>query len=271
MTPQKDKVVASVARARAELDQALADLARLPAFDPGVVGFTAHALGNFLTVTDGTVELLVIALRDYPDPNVHNWLEGLRQVTSLMMHATNQLVTASAAGDSRLVFTEVDTVVLVRRACDYYQRVAERKQIQLLFEAAPDIPFAWTSRVATAAVLDNLVSNAVKYSPPGKRIWVRLRAEAEGVVCSVQDEGPGLTAEDQAKLFQRGVTLSAAPTGGETSTGFGLAVARELVGQLGGTIRCECQPGQGACFSFRLPLARVGRSEPWPGSQPGSP
>src|SRR5262249_48918771 len=113
MTPHKDKVVASVARARAELDQALADLARLPAFDPGVVGFTAHALGNFLTVTDGTVELLAMALRDYPNPDVHNWLEGLRQVTQLMMHTTNQLVTATAAGDARLVLTEVDLVVLV--------------------------------------------------------------------------------------------------------------------------------------------------------------
>jgi signal transduction histidine kinase len=119
--------------------------------------------------------------------------------------------------------------------------------------------------------LDTRLSNAVKYSPPGKRVWVRLRAEADGVVCGVQDEGPGLTATDQAKLFQRGVTLSATPTGGEPSTGFGLAVARELVGQLGGSIWCESRPGQGACFSFRLPLASAARRDAGPGSQPASP
>jgi signal transduction histidine kinase len=266
VTPHKDNVVAAIARARAELDQALGELARLPAFDPGVVGFTAHALGNFLTVTDGTVELLIRALGDYPDPNVHNWLEGLRQVTHLMMHSANQLVTASVSGNSRLVFSEVDLVVLVRRACDYYQRGADRKQIRIEFEAPPELPAVWTSRVGAAAVLDNLVSNAVKYSPPGKRVRVRLRAEPDGVVCSVQDEGPGLTAVEQAKLFQRGVTLGAVPTGGESSTGFGLAVARELVGQLGGTIRCESQHGQGATFSFRLPLAGAGR-----GGQSASP
>jgi len=103
-------------------------------------------------------------------------------------------------------------------------------------------------------VLDNLLSNAVKYSTPGKRIWVRLQPGLGSIVFSVQDEGPGLSLEDQAKLFQKGVRLNSLPTGGEPSTGFGLAVAKELVSQLGGKIWCESQPGRGACFSFRLPI-----------------
>jgi hypothetical protein len=78
MTPHKDKVVASLARARAELDQALAELEYLPAFDLGVVGTAAHALSNYLAVTDGTVELLGLALKDPPDPDVHTWLQALR-------------------------------------------------------------------------------------------------------------------------------------------------------------------------------------------------
>jgi signal transduction histidine kinase len=110
----------------------------------------------------------------------------------------------------------------------------------------------------------------VKYSPLGKRVWVRVRPEAEHVVCSVQDEGPGLGPEDRAKLFQRGVRLSAVPTGGEPSTGYGLAVAKELVSQLGGEIWCDSQPGQGACFSIRLPVWREGGNEPGSGSSPAS-
>ena len=107
--------------------------------------------------------------------------------------------------------------------------------------------------MAVAAVMDNLLSNAVKYSFPGKQIWVQMRGEVTSVVCSVRDEGPGLNQEDQAKLFQRGIRLSSVPTGGESSSGYGLAVAKELIDKLGGDLWCESTLGAGACFSFRLP------------------
>jgi signal transduction histidine kinase len=176
----------------------------------------------------------------------------------MMDHTVGQLMSASLENGPRLVCTEFDPAEGFRRACDYYQRMANRKQLRILYEPAADLPIIWTDRVAVAAVLDNLLSNAVKYSLHGKRIWVRLKPEAESLVCSVQDEGPGLSPEDQLKLFQKGVRLSPKPTGGEPSTGFGLAVAKELVGQLGGDIWCESQPGQGACFSFRLPIGKQG-------------
>ena len=74
------------------------------------------------------------------------------------------------------------------------------------------------------------------------------------LVCTVQDEGPGLSPEEQGKLFQRGVRLSPAPTGGEPSNGYGLAVAKELVEKLEGEIWCESQQGKSASFNFRLPV-----------------
>ena len=73
------------------------------------------------------------------------------------------------------------------------------------------------------------------------------------VVCHVQDEGPGLSAEDQAQLFRRGVRLTPRPTGGEASSGFGLAIAKDLIEQLGGRIWCESTLAHGARFSFSLP------------------
>jgi K+-sensing histidine kinase KdpD len=91
-----------------------------------------------------------------------------------------------------------------------------------------------TDRVAIAAVLDNLLSNAIKFSHPNGQIWVQVRCGEGCVECRVQDEGPGLSQEDQAMLFQRGTQLTPRPTGGETSTGYGLAVAKELIEKLGG-------------------------------------
>jgi signal transduction histidine kinase len=162
----------------------------------------------------------------------------------------------TARSDKILVSQEVDLVTLTQRARDYYQRIADRKEIKILAEStAPSAP-VWTDSVAVGAVLDNLLSNAIKYSPPGKHVWIRVGVEPTAVVCSVQDEGPGLSPEDQAKLFQKGVRLSAVPTGGESSTGYGLAVAKELISRLHGTIWCDSRLGAGACFSFRLPVAR---------------
>ena len=109
--------------------------------------------------------------------------------------------------------------------------------------------------MAVAAVMDNLLSNAVKYSDHGRKILVSIYRDADAIKCSVLDGGPGLSAEDQARLFQKGITLSSVPTGNEPATGYGLAVAKELIDLQGGTIWCESQIGQGACFSFRLPVA----------------
>ena len=103
------------------------------------------------------------------------------------------------------------------------------------------------------AVLDNLVSNAVKYSPLHGRIRVRVRSERDGALCAVQDEGPGLSGEDQRRLFQPGVRLSAAPTGGEPASGYGLAIAKRFADQLGARLRCESTLGGGATFSLWLP------------------
>jgi len=260
----KEKVASAIARAQADLAEALSELERIPAFDPGSVAFVAHALNNFLVVADGTVEMLGMHLGDKADAQVRVWLEGLHHATNLMTRTVSQLVNASATDRAQLRLEKVDLPLLVQRACTYFQRVADRKKIRIVVEPAAGVAPVRTDRVMVAAVLDNLVSNAIKYSQPGKQIRVRVGGDAGWGVCEVQDEGPGLSPADQARLFQRGVRLTPTPTGGESSTGYGLAVAKELVDKLGGVIWCESVLGQGSYFSFRLPAYQ----EPGPG--PGS-
>jgi signal transduction histidine kinase len=250
----KEQIVTSLQTAQAELENALANLAQLPAFDASHVQFAAHTLSNYLTVIAAGVELLQLHLNDHPDEQIHRWLESLRQATVLMTDIVLQLMNSSAAQRDRFLWVKVNLPVLVQLACDYYRLAADRKQIAISVEANVASPFVWADRVAVAAVLDNLLSNAVKYSALRKRIWVRVTEEPAHLVCTVQDEGPGLSVEDQARLFQRGVRLSAVPTAGEPSAGYGLAVAKELIEKLNGEIWCESQPGQGAAFCFRLPL-----------------
>jgi two-component system, sensor histidine kinase and response regulator len=258
MSDAKERMASALIRARADLDEVLYQLEKLPAADRDAVSFATHALNNFLTVTGGTVQLLLLSLADYPDPQIRTWLEALQQATELMTHTVNQLTTATATASlgPKLRFEKVDLALMVARFCEGYRRFADPKRIQLLQGSTLDVPPVWADRVALAAVLDNLFSNAVKYSSPGKRVWAQVTADRAGVVCSVRDEGPGLSQEDQGRLFQRGARLTPRPTAGEASTGYGLAVAKELVEKLGGTIWCESDVGLGACFSIRLPAHR---------------
>jgi signal transduction histidine kinase len=247
-----DRVAESIEEAKADLDRALAELQRVPGVDATAVGYVAHALNNYLTLTTVTVELLQAALRDNPNPEVRTWLDGLLHVTDLMSHTVGKLLHASG-NDFPLKIEIVNLFVLMTRVCNHYGRLASRKQIRVNCRGVGEIPLVKADRVATVVVADNLLSNAVKFSKPGTVIQVQLMSEPGWVVCSVRDEGPGISAEDQTRLFQKGVTLSAVPTGGEPTAGYGLALAWDFVDKMHGKLWCESELGRGARFSFRLP------------------
>jgi len=254
----KARVSTSIEDAKADLDRALAALDHMQAFDPATVGFVAHALNNYLTVTLITMEMLSRALVNHPNPEVRTWVDGVQHATHVMKFTIGGLLHVSAPADFPLKLEAVNAVVLMDRACQYFEGVARHKQIDVVYRAIGEIPLVRADRIALAVVAENLLSNAVKFSRPGTTVHVQLVPEPGHVVCTVRDEGPGLNPDDQARLYQKGVTLSAVPTADEPSNGFGLALAKEFIDRMGGTLWCESEPGHGARFSFRLP-AHEGR------------
>jgi signal transduction histidine kinase len=104
--------------------------------------------------------------------------------------------------------------------------------------------------------VDNLVSNAIKYTPVGGRMELSMSVDDGGIAISVKDEGPGLSTDDMARLFGRFQRLTAKPTGGESSTGLGLSIVKRIVELHGGSVSAESDgPGRGATFIIRLPMA----------------
>ena len=101
-------------------------------------------------------------------------------------------------------------------------------------------------------IFDNLLSNALKYSPQNTKVCVELSSAGGKVRFSVCDEGPGLTEDDKQKLFGKFARLSAEPTGGEHSTGLGLSIVKKMVEMMGGEVRCESESGKGAAFIVEL-------------------
>ena len=103
--------------------------------------------------------------------------------------------------------------------------------------------------------LENLVSNAIKFSPKGTLVKIRLQDDGESGVFRIEDQGPGVREEERELLFRRFTRLSARPTGGEISTGLGLHIVHELMEAMGGSVYYEPGPRGGACFVLTLPLA----------------
>jgi signal transduction histidine kinase len=104
-------------------------------------------------------------------------------------------------------------------------------------------------------IFDNLISNAVKFSPRQSSIAITVSCQGEKALVTVKDQGPGLTPEDKKKLFGKFQRLSARPTGGESSTGLGLSIAEQLVRKAGGRIWAASETGQGSTFYVELPRA----------------
>ena len=243
----RERAISSISQARTELDRALAELDCLRTYDPALVGLVAHALGNYITVTTATVEILRQTLSDHPDRDVHVWLEGIGHAADLMQHSVGRLVSASPPRDFPLKLDSVKLSVLVGRACEYYRRRTPATRVEIVCTSGRFVPSVWGDRVAIAVVVDNLLSNAVRFSPPKGLVDVQVAGQNGYVVCSIQDAGPGLSSEDRVRLLHEGPPQGAAPEG------FGLIVAREFVRRMDGDLWCDSEPGAGARFSFRLP------------------
>jgi signal transduction histidine kinase len=249
----KERVLQALESARSNLDQALSELEHVPETDPRLVSYTAHKLKNYLTVVGATADLFEVYFAGNPDEQLKVWIEGLQHAAHLMQYELSRLMLSANGIDPVFKYEKVDMGLLLFRACNFYRRRCASKCLQVLTELQPDTFYAATDRVAIAAVLDNLLSNAFKFSEKGKRIWIEAGRESAHIACTVRDEGPGFSPEDRLRLFQPGARLSNSPTGGERSTGYGLAIAKDLVEKLGGMISCESQPGHGTEFIVRLP------------------
>jgi signal transduction histidine kinase len=111
--------------------------------------------------------------------------------------------------------------------------------------------------------IDNLISNAIKYSPVGGNIELNMSLADEDILIRVADEGPGLSEEDVSRLFGRFQRLSARPTGGESSTGLGLSIVKRIIELHGGRVGAQSPgPGRGTTFTIRLPAAGAGTAAP---------
>jgi two-component system, sensor histidine kinase and response regulator len=175
-----------------------------------------------------------------------------------MQQIIGDLLELRAIRDGRLELTKLPTDIgaICRQAVARNRPQAQNKNIELTMQFGKDLPNIRADDFRIMQVLENLIGNAVKFCPPGASVTVRSRCEDEWLVCEVSDTGPGIPAADMDKLFIEYARLQNKPTGGESSTGLGLAICREIVRLHKGEIGARNNPDKGVTFWFRLPMEK---------------
>jgi signal transduction histidine kinase len=149
----------------------------------------------------------------------------------------------------------VDIAALVTEIVEANRPSASNKQ-QTIEVSAPPERMTMCDGDRMREAIDNLVSNAIKYSPIGGKITLTVAYEGDHALIHVADQGAGLSPEDIGRLFGRFQRLSAKPTGGESSTGLGLSIVKRIIDMHGGKVAASSAgPGEGSTFTIALPAS----------------
>ncbi|TAE30903.1 MAG: sensor histidine kinase [Candidatus Kapaibacterium sp.] len=219
------------------------------------LGIAAHDLKNPLAGMRGLVAMLEHSHDRLTMKDVEETAQILSRAIEKMFTIIKNLLDINAieTGNMRLQSEVFDVATVVADVVADYRNRADEKGITLYFDAPFYAMHAIGDSTATMQVIDNIVSNAVKYSPSGRNIWVRVLKSSHGIRVEVQDEGPGLSEDDKKRLFGKFVRLSAQPTGNEHSTGLGLSIVKRMIEGMNGRVWCESELGKGATFLVMLP------------------
>ena len=226
-----------------------------------ILGITAHDLKNPLVGVIGLAEMVLNDCNDSPQTALESiWdnVPQLKEEAERMLFIIHELLDKHQQGGQpslkieRVLLNDIVATVIRRNS-----KQAQVKGIQLNYNTKSTI-IVDVDELSIQRVLDNYVSNAIKYSPPEANVWIEMgpyvNLERRGkVIVSVRDEGPGLTREDKERVFGKMKRLSAKPTAGEHSSGLGLYIVKSLVEAHQGEVGVDSEYGEGATFWFILP------------------
>jgi len=219
------------------------------------ISIVSHELKTPVAIIRGYAETLSRPEAQQNPELVQEMLEGILEESDRLTHLVDDLLDASRLRANGLPLEEVEEVHLpglARCVQARYQPQSTRHTIEVDFP--PDFPLIRGSAARLEQVLNNLVSNALKYSPNGGTIRLRGEYDAQGVLLSVSDEGIGIPPEEQERIFERFYRVTGPQTRAIAGTGLGLYLTRAIVQAHGGRIWVESRPGQGATFYVRLPF-----------------
>jgi two-component system phosphate regulon sensor histidine kinase PhoR len=234
----------------------ISELRRLERIRRDFVANVSHELKTPLTSIRGYVETLLDgALHD--EKNNARFLEKIEQSTQRLSHLVTDLLSLARieAQEGSLPLERVDLHALVEQARRRHEPAAVGRDQTLRLESCNGALQVLGDREALTQVLDNLVDNALKYTPPEGHVTIRLEREAGHALLEVQDDGIGIPAEDIERVFERFYRVDKARSRAAGGTGLGLSIVKHLVGAMQGEVEVQSEVDVGSTFRVRLTLA----------------
>lgn len=228
------------------------ELAQLNIEKNEFLGIAAHDLKNPLT---GIILNTSTIRRNIDKLTKDEFLKRVGKIETtaerMQLIIKNMLdINAIEEGKLNLLYEKFDVRIVVKKVIDEFATAASQKDIKINFEQSDEKVMINTDGNSLIEILENLISNAIKYSASGKNVTVKCFRIGDKAEIVVEDNGLGFTEDDKKKVFKKFARLSAKPTGGEHSTGLGLSIVKKLTDILGGEITFESEPGKGTAFKL---------------------
>ncbi|MGA8145804.1 MAG: ATP-binding protein [Candidatus Acidiferrales bacterium] len=232
------------------------ELRRLERVRQDFVANVSHEFKTPLTAIQGFAETLLAGALEDPKNN-RRFLEIMRDHANRLARLTDDLLKLARieAGKLEVEFSPVSVIEVIERCAETALLNAGRKQITLEIDVPPALPAVLGDASLLRDVLQNLLDNAIQYTPAGGHIRVSASAGSREAVITVSDTGIGIPLADQERIFERFYRVDAARSREAGGTGLGLSIAKHIVEAHSGRLWVESNVGQGSRFSFAIPLA----------------
>lgn len=239
------------------LENAIHHLEDLNAKKNDFISITAHELKTPITVVSGYSELLLKEVKKFPKKTKER-IELVGDTIRRMNKYVNEMLDISRIDLDTLdlVYGEVDVPSFLKKRVKGFQPMLKEKKLRLELECGRGVGKATIDKDRVWQVIVNLVTNSIKFSPQGKKIFLDVKKADEMLEFSVRDEGPGIAKEHQERIFERLYQVDPASTRKHGGLGLGLAICKGFVEGMGGELSLESELGKGATFTFTIPIKR---------------
>lgn len=240
-----------------EIEKLNANLVLLNDEKTTFLGIAAHDLKNPLAGIILTVQNVAAFIAMLPQQKIIDYMTKIEHSAQRMRDIILHILDINAIETGKIAINIEDIAVseIIGHVKEEYSEAAAAKNIKVTADIPPDSAVVRADKNCLTAVLDNLASNAVKFSPFGSDIRISYTEAGRKTRIVVIDQGPGLTEEDKKKVFGKFAKLSAKPTGGEHSSGLGLSIVKKMAEATGCSVGCESEYGKGAAFYVEIPKA----------------
>lgn len=220
-----------------------------------LISIVAHDLKSPLNQIKALIGLIKLTAGEL-DEETQKYIDTIEHSATRLNEMIGKILDIEAIESQKLNISieRFNISELLLSCVERFKINAEAKEIELTHNITSNLQSELDAGF-TNQVFENLISNAIKFSPKFLKIHVSLKQSEQLITICVRDEGPGLSEEDQKKLFGKYQKLSAKPTGNETSTGLGLSIVKKYVEAMSGEIWCESEVNKGARFYVQFKAA----------------